>query len=72
MTLNAENPEALLTSYLSLARKMHCPECTINATENSKDLNNERKIAIIKDLIATKIHLYSSWLLVIDNVTNLA
>ena len=72
MTLNAENPEALLTSYLSLARKMHCPESTINITENSKDLNNERKIAIIKDLIATKIHLYSSWLLVIDNVTNLA
>ena len=71
MTLNAENPEALLTSYLSLARKMHCPEFTINTTENSKDLNDERKIAIIKDLIATKIHLYSSWLLVIDNVTNL-
>ena len=60
MTLSAENPEALLTSYLSLARKMHCPESTINITENSKDLNNERKIAIIKDLIVTKIHLYSS------------
>ena len=72
MTLSAENPEALLTSYLSLARKMHCPEFPINSTENSKDLSNERKIAIIKDLIATKIHLYSSWLLVIDNVTNLA
>ena len=71
MTLNAENPEALLTSYQSLARKMQCSECTINTTENSKDLNNERKIAIIKDLIAAKIHLYSSWLLVIDNVTNL-
>ena len=71
MTLSAENPEALLTSYLSLARRMHCPEFTINTTKNSKDLNNERKIAIIKDLIATKLHLYSSWLLVIDNVTNL-
>ena len=71
MTLSAENPEALLTSYLSLARKMYCPEFPINSTENSKDLSNERKIAIIKDLIATKIHLYSSWLLVIDNVTNL-
>ena len=71
MTLSAENPEALLTSYLSLARKMHCPEFTMNTTENSKDLNDERKIAIIKDLIARKIHLYSSWLLVIDNVTNL-
>ena len=72
MTLSAENPEALLTSYLSLARKMHCPEFTMNTTENSKDLNDERKIAIIKDLIARKIHLYSSWLLVIDNVTNLS
>ena len=71
MTLSAENPEALLTSYLSLARKMHCPDSTINTTENSKDLDNEGKIAIIKDLIARKIHLYSSWLLVIDNVTNL-
>ena len=70
MTLSAETPEALLTSYLSLARRMHCPDSTINTTENSKDLNNERKIAIIKDLIARKIHLYSSWLLVIDNVTN--
>ena len=72
MTLSAENPEALLTSYLSLARKMHCPEFTINTTEHSKDLNNKGKITIIKDLIAAKIHLYSSWLLVIDNVTNLS
>ena len=72
MTLSAENPEALLTSYLSLARKVSCPAYTITATENSKDLSTEQKIAIIKDLITTKIHLYSSWLLVIDNVTNLA
>ena len=72
MTLNAENLEALLASYLSLARKISCPAYTITATENSKDLNIEEKVAIIKDLIATKIHLYSSWFLVIDNVTNLA
>ena len=72
MTLSAENPEALLTSYLSLARKVSCPAYNITTTENSKDLSTEQKIAIIKDLITTKIHLYSSWLLVIDNVTNLA
>ena len=72
MTLNAENLESLLESYFSLARKVRCPAYTITSTENSKDLNTEQKIAIIKDLIATKIHLYSSWLLVIDNVTNLA
>ena len=71
MTLNAENPEALLTSYLSLARKVSCPAYTITTTENSKVLCTEQKIAIIKALITTKIHLYSSWLLVIDNVTNL-
>ncbi|CAH3127907.1 unnamed protein product, partial [Porites lobata] len=72
MTLNAENLESLLQSYFSLARKVSCPAYTITSTENSKDLNTEQKIAIIKDLVATKIHLYSSWLLVIDNVTNLA
>ena len=72
MTLNAENLESLLESYFSLARKVSCPAYTITSTENSKDLNAEQKIAKIKDLIATKIHLYSSWLLVIDNVTNLA
>ena len=72
MTLNAENLESLLESYFSLARKVSCPAYTITSTENSKDLNAERKIAIIKDLIATKIHLYSSWLLVIDSVTSLA
>ena len=72
MTLNAENLESLLESYLSLARKISCPAYTITTTENSKDLNIEEKIAIIKDLITTKIHLYSSWFLVIDNVTNLA
>ena len=72
MTLNAENLESLLESYFSLARKVSCPAYTITSTENSRNLNAEQKIAIIKDLIATKIHLYSSWLLVIDNVTNLA
>ena len=72
MTLNAENLESLLESYFSLARKVSCPAYTITYTENSKDLNAEQKIAIIKDLISTKSHLYSSWLLVIDNVTNLA
>ena len=72
MTLNAENLESLLESYFSLARKVSCPAYTITSTENSKDSNAEQKIAIIKDLIATKIHQYSSWLLVIDNVTNLA
>ena len=71
MTLNAENLESLLASYLSLARKLSCPAYTITVTENSKDLNIKKKVAIIKDLITTKIHLYSSWLLVIDNVTNL-
>ena len=71
MTLNAENLESLLASYLSLARKLSCPAYTITVTENSKDLNITEKVAIIKDLITTKIHLYSSWLLVIDNVTNL-
>ena len=72
MTLGAETTETLLTSYLSLARKMSCPEYTITTIETSKDLKAGEKIAIIKDLISKKIGLYSSWLLLIDNVSNVA
>ena len=72
MTLNAENSESLLASYVSLARKVCCPEYTITNTQMSKDLNTEAKITNLRDLIATKIHFYTSWLLVVDNVTSVS
>lgn len=72
MTLNAENSESLLDSYVSLARKVGCPEYAITNTQMSKDLKTEAKLTNLRDLIATKIHFYTSWLLVVDNVTSLS
>ena len=71
MTLNAESLKALLKSYASLGRQIKCPEYTIMQTLNSTDMQFEEQINNLKDLIATKIPLYGSWLLVVDNVSSL-
>ncbi|KAL9973759.1 hypothetical protein ACROYT_G020254, partial [Oculina patagonica] len=71
MTLNAESLETLLESYVSLARQVKCPEYTVSDTRNSKEMKIDEKINNLKDLIATKIQLFASWLLVVDNVTSL-
>ena len=72
MTLNAENSETLLQSFVSFARHCKCPEYAITNTLNAKDLNTEEKIANLKTLINTKTKLYKSWLLVVDNVTSVS
>ena len=71
MTLNAESSKTLLESYASLGRQIKCPEYTIMQTLNSTDMQFEEQINNLKDLIATKIPLYGSWLLVVDNVSSL-
>ena len=71
MTLNAESSKTLLESYASLGRQIKCPEYTIMQTLNSTDMQFEEQINNLKDLIATKIPLYGSWLLVVDNVSRL-
>ena len=72
MTLNAENSETLLEWFVSFARHCKCPEYAITNTLNAKDLNTEEKIANLKTLISTKTKLYTSWLLVVDNVTSVS
>ena len=72
MTLNAESQDTLLESYVSFARRLKCPEYAITNTLNSKDLTTEKKITSLKSLIGTKIKLYTSWLLVVDNVTSIS
>ena len=70
MTLNAENSEALLKSYVLFAQHCKCPGYEITNTYGSKDLNTDEKISYFKTLISTKIEHYASWLLVVDNVTS--
>ena len=72
MTLNAESSETLLESYASFARHCKCPHYSVTNNTNSKYLSTDEKIASLKTLISTKIGLYTSWLLVVDNVTNLS
>ena len=72
MTLDAENSKTLLESYASFARHLKCPEYAVTNTFNAKDLSTDEKIRGLKTLISTKIELYSSWLLIVDNVTNLS
>ncbi|KAL9966158.1 hypothetical protein ACROYT_G024184 [Oculina patagonica] len=72
MTLNAESPATLLESYISFARYLKSPEYAVTNTISSKDLTTEEKITNLKTLISTKIEIYTSWLLVVDNVTSIS
>ena len=72
MTLNAANPDSLLESYASFVRQLKCPEYAVTNTLNSKDIRTEEKITNLKTLVATKIDLYTTWLLVVDNVSSMS
>ncbi|CAH3153272.1 unnamed protein product, partial [Pocillopora meandrina] len=72
MTLNAENSETLLESYVVFARHCKCPEYAVTDTVNSTDLSTDEKIRSLKTLIGARISYYTSWLLVIDNVINVS
>ncbi|CAH3183953.1 unnamed protein product [Porites lobata] len=71
MTINAASQDSLLKSYASFARQLKCPEFSVIQTLSSKDCNIEDKITNLKMLIAAKIGCYTSWLMVVDNVTKL-
>ena len=72
MTVNAASPGSLLESYAFFARQLRCPEYSIIQILNSKNSKIEEKIADLKMLISTKISLFTSWLLVVDNVTSVS
>ena len=72
MTLNAASPDSLLESYASFVRQLRCPEYAVTNTLSSRDIKIEEKIANLKTLVATKIDLYTTWLLVVDNVSSMS
>ena len=72
MTVNAASLDSLLESYASFARHLKCPDYSIMETLSSKDLTMDEKITSLKMLVAVKITFYTSWLLVVDNVTTLS
>ncbi|CAH3019897.1 unnamed protein product, partial [Porites evermanni] len=72
MTLNAASLDSLLESYASFARHLKCPDYSIAETLSSKDSTVDEKITRLKMLVAVKITCYTSWLLVVDNVTTMS
>ena len=72
MTLNAENSETLLESYVLFARYCKCPEYAVTNTLNSTDLCADETITRLKTLISARISNYTSWLLVVDNVISVS
>ena len=72
MTLNAACPDSLLESYVSFARHLRCPDYSVMEILSSKDWKVEEKITYLKMLIAVKISCYTSWLLVVDNVSTMS
>ena len=72
MTLNAACPDSLLESYVSFARFLKCPDYSVMEILSSKDWKVEEKITYLKMLIAVKISCYTSWLLVVDNVSTMS
>ena len=70
MLLNAESSESLLESYTSFSQQIKCSEIEVNKILVSEEITSDKKIIMLKILIEERIHLYSTWLLVIDNVTD--
>ena len=71
MTLNAQNLDSVLESYVSFARNLKCPEDAVLQNLKNKDIETKEKITNIKSLVSTKVELYTSWLLIVDNVVSL-
>ena len=72
MTVNAESSPSLLESYVTFARHLKCPEYAITNTLYCRYFNTNEKISNLKTLIAPKMVLFSSWLLIIDNETSIS
>ncbi|CAH3168956.1 unnamed protein product [Pocillopora meandrina] len=72
MTINGESSDTVLQSYVAFSRRLKCPEYAVTTTLHSEDLTTNEKISNLRALIGTKIGLYTSWLLVVDNVASLS
>ena len=70
MLLNAESSESLLESYTSFSQQIKCSEIEVSNILVSEEITSDEKIIRLKNLIQERIHLYTTWLLVIDNVAS--
>ncbi|KAL9956756.1 hypothetical protein ACROYT_G038285 [Oculina patagonica] len=73
MTLNAESEQSMLDSYLKFARALGVTEYSLaSIAGGDSKLSKEEQLAHLKTLVFAKVQDYSTWLLIFDNVDELA
>ena len=71
MTINASDLGSLMNSYVAWCRRLNCDEKklkNITSTSNTKEV----KISQLKNLAASSVRHWKRWLLIVDNVEDLA
>ena len=71
-TFNAETVETLINSYNKFLLALGCPEEVVTGISSSGDLSPTEKLAHLKALAFPRVQRFSPWLLVVDNVVDLA
>ena len=72
MTINAASIDSLLESYANFVCQLKCPDYSVMQTLSYKEWSIGDKISHLKMLIEAKISYYTSWLMIVDNVTTLS
>ena len=70
-TLDGSSIDTLLQSYIEFANALRCDEQSITNIGASKDMSQKVKLVHVRALVTTRLLKYSSWLLIVDNVTDL-
>ena len=70
-TLDGSSIDTLLQSYIEFANALRCDEQSITNIGTSKDMSQEEKLAQVRALVTPRVLKHSSWLLIVDNVTDL-
>ncbi|XP_031557877.1 kinesin light chain 1-like [Actinia tenebrosa] len=70
-TFNASSIETLIHSYIEFTRILGCPKQSIAMVVTAKDACLEKKIMQLRGLASPKLEKYSSWMMIVDNVTDL-
>ena len=70
MTLNAENLDSLLYSYVNFCRRLNCNENDISSVMNSPE-PKEQKIKNLRSQLTKRIRNWKLWWIIVDNVNDL-
>lgn len=70
-TFDASSLDTLIHSYTEFARALRCPKDSIAVILKTENTSSVLKVLQLKCLVTSKLKNYSSWLMIVDNVTDL-